>query len=186
MYTYILHGIRWLHGCPMQSMMTLGEQAHTTKSTQKVKRQRSFHEGQSKGHTGNVAFISTWPLKVYGLRLGADLPKIAFNHRKILLFITGWPMRTEDEAVRLSRTSPWTTFSWANSPEATLIVAFKGPTLVERSRLVKAIIILFTECFYSVYKIIPRYSHFSHTSADPAFPCISWPPDFQGFGGFSA
>lgn len=57
----------------------------------------------------------------------------------------------------------------ANGPEAWLIVAFKGPTLVDRSRLVKAIVILFTEHFYSVYRIIPRYSLLSHMCADPAF-----------------
>ena len=82
----ILHGLRWLHGYPMQSIIGLGEQAHT-KSMQKIKWHRSFHESKSKGHTGNVAFILTWPLKLYGLRLGVELPKIAFNYRKILLFI---------------------------------------------------------------------------------------------------
>ena len=83
---YILHGLRWLHGCPVQSIIGLGEKAQT-KNMPKMKRHRSFHESKSKGHTGNVAFILTWPLKLYGLRLGVELPKITFSYRKILLFI---------------------------------------------------------------------------------------------------
>ncbi len=58
-----------------------------------------------------------------------------------------------------------------NSSEASLIVAFKGPSLVELargSRLVKANGILFTEHLYSVYEIIPRFPLLSHMDADPA------------------
>lgn len=107
---YVLHGTPCLHGYPMQSTIGLGEQAHT-KSMQRMKRQRSFHESKSKGHTGNVAFISIWPLKVYGLRLGADLPKVAFRYRRIVVFCTKRPMRSKNEALRLSRKSPFATFS---------------------------------------------------------------------------
>lgn len=65
----------------MQSMIRVGNQGHT-KSKQKMKRQRSFRESKSREHSGMVAFMSVWPLKVYGLRLGADLPYTG----KILMF----------------------------------------------------------------------------------------------------
>ena len=114
-----------------------------------------------------MALESVW------LNARRRLAKDCFQLPKKSPFITGGPMRSKDEAVHLSRTSPWTTFYWANSPQASLIVSFKGPTLVERSRLVKAIMILFMECLHTSsvyqYKIILRYSHFSHMSADPAF-----------------
>lgn len=57
----------------------------------------------------------------------------------------------------------------ANSLEASLIVVFKGPILVERSRLVKAIVNLFTEYFYSVLQDQPQIFPSQPHCADPAF-----------------
>lgn len=71
---------------PYASMIRLSEQA-PTKTKQKIKRQESFHKSKSKGHTGNVAFISIWPLKVYGLKFAVDLPSIAFKSRKTLIIV---------------------------------------------------------------------------------------------------
>lgn len=118
---------------------------------------------------------------------------MAFKSPNVAIFCTKWPMKSKSKARRLSTAIVFRTGNLVNRSEGSLIVALKGPNMVELvrgSRLGKAIVILFTEDFYSVHfstvirdhpQITPSQPHGCRSCFFPAFPGVRISKGLEAF-----